>query len=525
MPGQIFISYRRDDAAYVTGHINDRLCREFGAESIFTDVDNIALGVDFRSVLDEKVGQCQILLAVIGDHWLTAKSEEGELRLHDPADFVRIEIESALKRKIPVIPLLVGGTKMPSKDDLPESLQDLSFRNGTKIRPVPDFHADIDRLIHSLKRHLQTVSAETNDVKSELSTDNARGRDEQNQESIVIESAPGPQHENDQRDLTATNVIPEDDERARHQTELARHHKKKRRAAFVFRALIVVLVAVAGASWYFEFDYEQQFETTIAAMTASHDVEPLVDVAAQTQSETDDTTIFESTVESLATVELEADAVANFQPYVNATTESESISEPDTVTEGQSEAEPAAEVDGTTDAAMNPEADVVADTQAQTEANARVQSEAVAEAQLKLDATAAFREGISLAAIGNHEAAVLSYDAAIPLIADPAFVHKQRGVSYHALGEYEAAIKDFGEAIQLNAEDANAYFNRGVAYHELGDDAAAITNFDEAIRLDPEFASAFYNRGSSHEALGDHEAAERDHAAAAELRSGPIDAD
>ena len=90
MPGQIFISYRRNDAAYVTGHINDRLCKEFGPESIFTDVDNIALGVDFRSVLDEKVGQCQILLAVIGDHWLKAKNQEGKLRLHDPTFYVGI---------------------------------------------------------------------------------------------------------------------------------------------------------------------------------------------------------------------------------------------------------------------------------------------------------------------------------------------------------------------------------------------------------------------------------------------------
>ena len=49
MPDQIFISYRRDDAAYVTGHINDLLRKEFGEAAVFTDVDNIALGVDFRS--------------------------------------------------------------------------------------------------------------------------------------------------------------------------------------------------------------------------------------------------------------------------------------------------------------------------------------------------------------------------------------------------------------------------------------------------------------------------------------------
>ena len=70
MTDQIFISYRRDDAAYVTGHINDLLREEFGDESVFTDVDNIALGVDFRAVLEQTVSQCQVLLAVIGAEWL-----------------------------------------------------------------------------------------------------------------------------------------------------------------------------------------------------------------------------------------------------------------------------------------------------------------------------------------------------------------------------------------------------------------------------------------------------------------------
>ena len=100
MTDQIFISYRRDDAAYVTGHINDLLRKEFGDEAVFTDVDNIALGVDFRAVLDQTVSECQVLLAVIGAEWLTVSDQEGRARLENPADFVRIEIESALKRNI-----------------------------------------------------------------------------------------------------------------------------------------------------------------------------------------------------------------------------------------------------------------------------------------------------------------------------------------------------------------------------------------------------------------------------------------
>jgi len=148
---KIFISYRRDDSADVTGRINDRLRTHFAKDEIFTDVDNIPFGADFRSHIDEAVSQCQVLLAVIGRNWLTQKNARGGLRLHDQADFVRVEIESALRRKIPVIPLLVHGIEMPPVDELPESIQDLAFRNGVAIRRDPDFHSDMDRLISGVE--------------------------------------------------------------------------------------------------------------------------------------------------------------------------------------------------------------------------------------------------------------------------------------------------------------------------------------------------------------------------------------
>lgn len=156
----IFISYRREDAADVTGRINDRLRQHYGEEAIFTDVDSIPFGVDFRTYLDQEVSQCKILLAVIGRSWLIVENDKGQQRLNDPADFVRIEIESALQRNIPVVPLLVHGTAMPSANELPESLRELSFRNGTPIRSDPDFHKDMDRLIKGLDQHLRAYQEE-----------------------------------------------------------------------------------------------------------------------------------------------------------------------------------------------------------------------------------------------------------------------------------------------------------------------------------------------------------------------------
>lgn len=154
---KILISYRREDSADVTGRIYDRLIQVF-PQSVFRDVDSIPLGVDFRTYLDEQVAKCDVFLAVIGRDWMKAKGRKGKSRLEDPGDFVRIEIESALKRQIPVIPVLVQGAKIPLAERLPASIQDVSYRNGIVVRPDPDFHKDMDRLIAHLKQPVQGLS-------------------------------------------------------------------------------------------------------------------------------------------------------------------------------------------------------------------------------------------------------------------------------------------------------------------------------------------------------------------------------
>jgi hypothetical protein len=153
MGTSIFISYRRVDSSDVTGRIYDRLVSTFDRNSVFKDVDSIPFGVDFREHLDGAVSQCQVCLVVVGRTWLEAKDEAGRRRLDSTQDFVRIEIESALKRKIPVIPVLVGGASMPKSEQLPPSLEPLAYRNGAHVRSDPDFHRDMDRLIAGIQQH------------------------------------------------------------------------------------------------------------------------------------------------------------------------------------------------------------------------------------------------------------------------------------------------------------------------------------------------------------------------------------
>jgi hypothetical protein len=115
----------------------------WGRDLLFMDVDAIPLGADFVKVLGEEVAKCDVLLAIIGPGWLDACDEDGHRRLANPHDFVRIEIAAALKREIPVIPILLEGTPVPRAERLPGNLKELTFRNGLNVRHA-SFHSDFE---------------------------------------------------------------------------------------------------------------------------------------------------------------------------------------------------------------------------------------------------------------------------------------------------------------------------------------------------------------------------------------------
>ena len=147
----IFIGYRRDDTADVSGRVYDRLRGAFGEEAIFKDVDNMPVGIDFPTHVLSILPKCRIFLAMIGPGWLGVRDEQGERRLDDPADWVRIEIERALSTGIQIVPVLVNGAPMPSSEQLPESLRSLTRLNAAFVRRDPDFHKDMDKLIAALR--------------------------------------------------------------------------------------------------------------------------------------------------------------------------------------------------------------------------------------------------------------------------------------------------------------------------------------------------------------------------------------
>jgi TPR repeat protein len=154
--GGVFICYRREDSGGYAGRIFDRLASRLERKNVFIDVDNIEPGQDFVDVLSERVGKCDALVAVIGRSWISAADTDNRRRLDDPEDFVRIEIEAALKRGVRVIPVLIDGAAMPRSADLPDSLKKLVRRQYVEVSHTR-FDSDVERLTRTLSSILREL--------------------------------------------------------------------------------------------------------------------------------------------------------------------------------------------------------------------------------------------------------------------------------------------------------------------------------------------------------------------------------
>jgi hypothetical protein len=146
----IFLSYRRQDSLSATGRLADRLEQHFGPKRVFRDYDSIVAGKDFADAINSAISVSTVVLAVVGPDWVEARDGQGHRRLDDPGDFVRIEIETALRTEVPVIPVLVEGAKMPPAEALPESLQAFSRCQAVELTESR-WRDDADRLIANLQ--------------------------------------------------------------------------------------------------------------------------------------------------------------------------------------------------------------------------------------------------------------------------------------------------------------------------------------------------------------------------------------
>jgi hypothetical protein len=148
---KIFISYRRSgEGSGFGGRIADKLVKHFGRFQCFRDIENIEKGADFVESIKKATGHCQLLIVVIGPDWTTMKDEHGQIRLKNQTDFVRLEVATALERNIRVIPVLVGGAKMPTEKELPDDLKPLTRRQSHELSDQR-WDYDSDELIRAIE--------------------------------------------------------------------------------------------------------------------------------------------------------------------------------------------------------------------------------------------------------------------------------------------------------------------------------------------------------------------------------------
>ncbi|MCT2588276.1 toll/interleukin-1 receptor domain-containing protein [Actinophytocola gossypii] len=145
----IFLSYRTDDSVHATMAISDRLAGHFGRERVFRDHDSLRVGTLYPRRIRSALERSDVVLAVIGPRWLESRDGRDRRRIDDPRDWVRVELRMAFRQEIPVVPVLLDGTPLPAREQLPEDLGLLPLSTFHQVRHQ-SWAADLQALVEKL---------------------------------------------------------------------------------------------------------------------------------------------------------------------------------------------------------------------------------------------------------------------------------------------------------------------------------------------------------------------------------------
>lgn len=147
----IFVSYRRQDTPFATGWLCERLRSHFGSDHVFLDVDQIHPGVNFRERIREALKTCDVVLVMIGKHWLGDDTPGGG-RIRDAKDWVRLEVSTAFAENVPVLPVQVQGAALPTQEELPDELSELPDIQAASLEAGREFNRHVEDLVLAIEK-------------------------------------------------------------------------------------------------------------------------------------------------------------------------------------------------------------------------------------------------------------------------------------------------------------------------------------------------------------------------------------
>jgi hypothetical protein len=169
-PVVIFLSYRRGDTQWAARGIYERLVNVFDRKNVFRDLDTIPPGARFRDYIEKKISESHVFILLIGTSWATYADETGRRRLEQPRDPVRLEVETALRLGIPLIPVLIGGAPMPTERDLVPSILDLLEYNAAEVSDSR-WEYDVERLLQAINDAIEASSRTPEPAASDTAPD------------------------------------------------------------------------------------------------------------------------------------------------------------------------------------------------------------------------------------------------------------------------------------------------------------------------------------------------------------------
>lgn len=146
----VFINYRTADARFGAAAAFELLARRFGRSRVFLDNQSMRPGAIYPEQIRSALSSMRVLLVLIGPDWMTGPDAESP-PIHHESDWVRREIRVAIRREVPIVPVLLDGAVLPDPRQLPADVRPMLLHQTAQVRHR-SLGADIESLARQVAR-------------------------------------------------------------------------------------------------------------------------------------------------------------------------------------------------------------------------------------------------------------------------------------------------------------------------------------------------------------------------------------